>query len=173
MSIHCEIRGWQELGGRRSLARPLMDYYIGALRYDIEKDLNDRPDLIEKLGIFYNKFIKWCAQERVIFEADINDEVATFVNKFINSRLYNLDVDLWRQITGEVFLRDNFTCKYCGKIGGKLEVDHAIPVFRGGTNNLDNLVTSCMNCNRKKRDKTPQEFDLWRRRSEKHLLFLP
>lgn len=54
----------------------------------------------------------------------------------------------------EVFKRDSFTCQYCG---GKapdviLEVDHINPVKEGGENDILNLVTSCFDCNRGKRD---------------------
>lgn len=52
----------------------------------------------------------------------------------------------------EVFKRDNFTCRYCGRKTPQvvLEVDHVIPVAKGGTDELDNLVTSCWECNRGK-----------------------
>lgn len=56
----------------------------------------------------------------------------------------------------KVLMRDDFKCRYCGiKAGEKeLEVDHIIPKSRGGSNNLENLVTSCFECNRGKRDKS-------------------
>ena len=52
----------------------------------------------------------------------------------------------------EVFKRDKFTCQYCGRTAPDviLEVDHIKPVAEGGTNDLINLVTSCMDCNRGK-----------------------
>jgi hypothetical protein len=52
----------------------------------------------------------------------------------------------------EVFKRDNFTCRYCGRKTPQvvLEVDHIIPVSKGGTDDMDNLVTSCWECNRGK-----------------------
>jgi hypothetical protein len=53
-----------------------------------------------------------------------------------------------------VFKRDNFTCQYCGKKSPDvtLEPDHIIPRMRGGTNDLENLITACYNCNRGKSD---------------------
>lgn len=55
-----------------------------------------------------------------------------------------------------IFKRDNFTCVYCGKNsiddGIKLVVDHIIPVKKGGSGNLDNLITSCKSCNESKND---------------------
>ena len=86
-----------------------------------------------------------------------------------------------KQKQAEMFLRDNFTCRYCGTkaiFKGALRmiseslpqsfpfhpnwkvseshmsywwltssVDHLVPVARGGSNKLDNLVTACYRCN--------------------------
>lgn len=48
-----------------------------------------------------------------------------------------------------VFERDGFTCQYCGRMPPEvvLHVDHIIPVFEGGTNDPENLTTSCDSCN--------------------------
>lgn len=63
-------------------------------------------------------------------------------------------VGLSKKIRYEVFKRDNFKCFYCGKKpsdeGVVLEVDHVLPVYEGGTNDIENLVTSCKDCNRGK-----------------------
>ena len=55
----------------------------------------------------------------------------------------------------EVFRRDKFVCQYCGACGPnvELEIDHIIPVSRGGTDDKDNLKTACFDCNRGKGDK--------------------
>jgi len=52
----------------------------------------------------------------------------------------------------DIFKRDNFTCQYCGSTPPSvvLEVDHIVPVARGGKNDTDNLVSACFNCNRGK-----------------------
>lgn len=52
----------------------------------------------------------------------------------------------------EVFKRDGFTCQYCGRKvpDTVLEVDHVIPVKENGGDGMDNLVTSCQDCNRGK-----------------------
>lgn len=49
----------------------------------------------------------------------------------------------------DVFKRDAFKCQYCGAHPPSvlLEVDHIIAVASGGTNQLDNLITSCQPCN--------------------------
>lgn len=52
----------------------------------------------------------------------------------------------------DVFKRDNFTCAYCGRRPPEitLEVDHIIPLAEGGTDDPENLTTSCWDCNRGK-----------------------
>ena len=45
--------------------------------------------------------------------------------------------------------RDWFRCQYCGKNGKdvSLEVDHIIPKAKWGTDDFDNLITCCRECN--------------------------
>lgn len=52
----------------------------------------------------------------------------------------------------ETMKRDNFTCQYCGRTppDAVLEVDHREPKAKGGKDTLENLVTSCFECNRGK-----------------------
>ena len=61
-----------------------------------------------------------------------------------------------------VFLRDKFTCQYCGKKHNRqdLTFDHVMPKSRGGKTNWHNIVTSCHTCNNKKADRTPEECGL-------------
>lgn len=54
----------------------------------------------------------------------------------------------------EIFKRDDFTCRYCGRKSPEvvLEVDHITPRADGGDDDELNLVTSCWECNRGKSD---------------------
>lgn len=54
----------------------------------------------------------------------------------------------------KTFLRDKFTCQYCGRSSPEviLEIDHVLPVSKGGTDKDDNLVTACRECNKGKAD---------------------
>lgn len=60
-----------------------------------------------------------------------------------------------KRLRFDVFKRDKFTCQYCGRSAPDivLEIDHIIPVSKGGDNDITNLVTSCYDCNRGKTDK--------------------
>ena len=53
------------------------------------------------------------------------------------------------RVTPVVHARDGYECLVCRAREG-LEVDHIVPLARGGTNDLDNLQTLCGRCNRKK-----------------------
>ncbi len=59
-----------------------------------------------------------------------------------------------------VLSRDNQQCRGCGKQGSKanLQIDHIIPVSRGGSNDISNLQTLCRKCNQKKRDHLDPQF---------------
>jgi len=55
----------------------------------------------------------------------------------------------------KVFQRCDFKCVYCGKAPpqSELQIDHIVPVSRGGTNAVENLVAACAECNHGKRDR--------------------
>ncbi len=55
-----------------------------------------------------------------------------------------------------VFLRDRFTCQYCG-LRDDLTFDHVIPRSRGGSTTWENVVAACSACNLRKGDKMPTE----------------
>jgi len=55
-----------------------------------------------------------------------------------------------------IFLRDNYTCQYCGK-NGNLTIDHVVPRSRGGDDAWENVVACCVRCNNRKGDRIPEE----------------
>lgn len=57
----------------------------------------------------------------------------------------------------DVFLRDSYTCQYCGYEGRDMTVDHVIPRQRGGVHSWDNVVTACRGCNHRKGAKNPKD----------------
>jgi 5-methylcytosine-specific restriction enzyme A len=59
-----------------------------------------------------------------------------------------------------VFERDLHHCQSCGKTAteANLNVDHIIPLARGGKNDLSNLQTLCSTCNQRKRDRLDPRF---------------
>ena len=96
-----------------------------------------------------------------IKEEQIKKYLSGLRNK--NGNYYNDDF-IWRALTRyergkvslklrfAVFERDGYKCKCCGKHGyrSNLEIDHIIPISRGGKSTYDNLQTLCHDCNYKK-----------------------
>ena len=73
-----------------------------------------------------------------------------------------------RPLVRNIKERDENTCVYCGRPEGEytppevasdavIQIDHVIPVSRGGTDDENNLVCACAPCNNFKNDRTPDE----------------
>ncbi|MGE4372176.1 MAG: HNH endonuclease [Xanthobacter sp.] len=59
-----------------------------------------------------------------------------------------------------VFLRDRFSCQYCGS-RDDLTFDHLIPRARGGQTTWENVVTACSPCNLRKGSAMPADIGMW------------
>ena len=74
---------------------------------------------------------------------------------------------VWQLLRQLVFERDGWTCVYCGMRSGTLTCDHVVPVSRGGSSTLDNLVTACLACNLAKATMTAKEWRAQLRRKQR------
>ena len=102
----------------------------------------------------------------VFYENDIRALVRRLNNK---RGTYFNDKDIWRAIStverGKVsnkmrfaiYERDGYRCCKCGVSdrNATLEVDHIIPISKGGKSTFDNLQTLCHRCNVEKGDTIP------------------
>jgi len=61
-----------------------------------------------------------------------------------------------------LYRRDNFTCQYCGSQPGTelLSIDHVVPRSRGGRSTWENCVLACLDCNKRKANRTMDEAGL-------------
>ncbi len=66
----------------------------------------------------------------------------------------------------KIYMRDNYRCVYCNRemLGDiddwlSLEIDHLKPKSKDGTNDKDNLVTSCNVCNKMKSNIYDENLD--------------
>lgn len=65
-----------------------------------------------------------------------------------------------------IYIRDNFICMHCKRDlrtitpgdGLRIELDHVIPVSKGGSNQANNLITSCSACNQERGNKDIEEI---------------
>ena len=58
-------------------------------------------------------------------------------------------------------------CYYCRRKFPKLQMEHKIPLSRGGDHSVKNIVGACKSCNCRKHAKTPEEFANAQRRRKK------
>lgn len=92
-----------------------------------------------------------------------NVEVANFdAHKMQNPEIKGIEYQQGELQGYEVkeYLLDKWgrKCAYCGKTNIILEVEHIVPISRGGTDRVSNLSISCRACNLKKGDQTAEEF---------------
>ena len=71
-----------------------------------------------------------------------------------------------RYSRANVFARDDFTCQYCGArpVRAQLNLDHVVPRAQAGRTCWENVVASCVRCNRRKGGRTPEQAGLRLRR---------
>lgn len=56
----------------------------------------------------------------------------------------------WRRLRAKMLVRDNYTCQLCGRVGGRLELDHIVNKAVGGTDDETNLQILCYQCHKTK-----------------------
>ena len=100
-------------------------------------NVSDRCDIVMNIENL-NKFIPYLS-EKIKFKKSVAGQRALMTSKL-------------RQAIKE---RDNFTCKQCGlslkqEPNLLLEIDHIVPVSKGGLTTESNLQTLCWRCNRSK-----------------------
>ena len=120
----------------------------------LEKDLYFIPNFIEfqygklsKLSKPHIPVIKLLEKFNIPF--DLIDENGLDSNQ-IRQRLTN-------KAKEKIFVRDKYECQYCGS-HEDLEVDHIVPISKGGTNADSNLITACHRCNHLKKDYDLEDF---------------
>lgn len=101
----------------------------------IERGILDGEDIIRGFGQML------CAPEVIITRYD---KVPKRIVQF-NRR------NLWR--------RDQHYCQYCGKKppADEISIDHVVPKSQGGLTVFENTVLACVECNKRKDDRTPEQ----------------
>lgn len=120
---------------------------VVALRRAVVLVLSEKADIIEHNGMMFRS-------EQLILKAPSVVKLRYYVH--VPRRIH---VAPSRKA---VFLRDGFTCQYCGRTAEN--VDHVVPRSRGGGHTWDNVVASCRKCNARKENRLPREVGLRLRR---------
>lgn len=86
-----------------------------------------------------------------MFRVSVTIEVGTDRGRKLLTR------ESWARVKALLRKRDGETCQYCGRKAPDGEPDHVLPLAKGGTDSLDNLVWCCPSCNHSKGDRTMRE----------------
>lgn len=57
-------------------------------------------------------------------------------------------------------LKQHPSCAYCGRTDCKLTRDHVVPLSKGGSNYISNIVPACQSCNSRKKDRAADTLSL-------------
>lgn len=155
MSLHSATKGKklsEETRRKMSMARSVKRHYNS--KWNKER-------IIESIILYYKEFGKIPYQHK--FNKPCNSVVrrifGTWNNAIIESgflprispryRERKDNGNINKRLRFTVLLRDNFTCQYCGRKAPDvvLQVDHKQSFRDGGKTVIDNLITSCWECN--------------------------
>jgi len=120
----------------------------------------------EPIGfVGYKKSIKLALKDKVDIISEWDENMGTFgklpaivrLKKYVKFTHKSLKFN-----RRYIFLRDNFLCQYCGQACTykDITIDHILPRSRGGGNTWTNCVASCVRCNLRKSNRTPEEADM-------------
>jgi 5-methylcytosine-specific restriction endonuclease McrA len=119
----------------------------------VATDTMQLHDFVDWLGVDPTSVSHWIRTARVVVPCPevvrLNgyDRIPTHEAPFTRKNLY---------------LRDNYTCQYCGRrtTTDKLSIDHVVPRSKGGRTTWENCVLACVRCNARKADRTLHETGL-------------
>ena len=108
-------------------------------------NLNNRDKMASHLSLITKK----CLNCQKSFNTRISYQV------YCSSKCHNLSRkwNIWRDLREYIQERDNFTCQKCGfqaKTHADIDVDHIIPLYKGGKHTSDNLQVLCQKCHKEK-----------------------
>lgn len=120
--------------------------------------LPDKEEAVESMKLLPMDLSEWeqFLRQTDLVETEIilTDATGKLIKAILRKTQRNIDAFMqWN-----VFKRDNYTCRYCGRDGIPLTVDHIILWEKGGPTIPDNMLTACKKCNK---DRGNMEYEDW------------
>lgn len=133
---------------------------------ELEKELFKRRIKRQNPGYFIKVTLNLIKSDGKITKTKCNTYSPTQISRYrerINDKNddYYIHKDIWDSLTKvergivtnklrfEIYKRDEYKCCRCGA-KDNLEIDHIVPISKGGKSTINNLQTLCHNCNIKK-----------------------
>jgi 5-methylcytosine-specific restriction endonuclease McrA len=109
-------------------------------------------------------FEDWCdlpliAEDRIIRTPTRAIRIPKVIQLVRYDRLPTREVRFTRR---NIFHRDRNRCQYCGRVFPQCELnlDHVVPLSRGGKSSWINVVCACIPCNTRKGDRNPAQVGM-------------
>ena len=147
----------------RSINPPhfIMKHYQLEFLHLIEVSL---PDISFEFPTYTFQYVSAGGNSSQTTSITLNEETIEMLIEYMNEQVkYKNSAKAQRSLMTKklreyIKRRDEYTCQSCGASTAQqdlllLEVDHIIPVAKGGLSTEDNLQTLCWKCNRTKSDK--------------------
>lgn len=106
-----------------------------------EMDLNDWEKLLRQTDLLETEIL-------------MRDKSGKIVKGLIRKTTRQIE----QGVSWKVYHRDNYTCRYCGITGIPMTVDHLVLWEEGGPSIVDNLITACRKCNKKRGNMQYQDW---------------
>jgi 5-methylcytosine-specific restriction endonuclease McrA len=123
------------------------------------------------------KFREWCDFSKVNHGEGINSvhfrvRLPRIILLLAYDKIPKKELKLTRN---NIYCRDKDTCQYCGHQLPRIDLnlDHVIPRDQGGKSTWDNLVCSCIDCNSRKANRTPEQAHMKLLRKPKRPTWTP
>ena len=140
----CSLNSIQKLERELFLSRihpPINNqYHIKVIVYLQDESVSSLKT-ISKIKVFYEDDIEFAK------ELSIKNNKGYYINKdFWDAKVRVERAKVSKKMRLSILSRDHFKCKYCGSTQN-LEIDHIIPISKGGKSEYNNLQTLCHRCN--------------------------
>lgn len=127
----------------------------------VEKNPERRKEIVKKYDYkrYWANPEKWRKYQSAWAKA--NPEAARLRNAARRARKKNAPGSHTKQEWLDRLAEFNYHCAYCllpFSDERPPTQDHMIPLVRGGTHNISNIIPACLSCNSQKRTSTPVEF---------------
>lgn len=158
-----DIKNIKNLGQYDTDDKPKFNYLLLKLEQSIFNNLIQKPTIDYKLKvtIVLTNINQDIIEKRYYyFDIEEIEEVISRLENKTNER-YN-DKEIWDSICRierakvtnrmrfAIYNRDGYRCCRCGRKTNDLEIDHIMPISKGGKTHPDNLQTLCKRCNMEK-----------------------
>jgi 5-methylcytosine-specific restriction endonuclease McrA len=123
---------------------------------------NHIEEIKEKLSVWYRKNVTFNRQRNraamKIWRSENKEKIKMYsANRYallLGVEGNGITTEEWETIKRET----GYRCSYCGQKSDALQMDHVVPVSKGGSHNAENITPACASCNQSKGNRSLIKF---------------